>query len=183
MNCLKASILTVSLICFTLSIKAQKNIYTFSKTSSIENWQVINDGVMGGRSQSDIHLTEDGHAQFSGHVSLANNGGFASVRLLTDVQLQEDSKFIELKIKGDGKTYQFRLKGERNQSQSYVQEFQTNGEWQTIKLKLSAFSPQFRGRVLDLPNFNFSKIEEIRFLIANKKEEDFKLLVKSIDLN
>lgn len=179
---LKTIILLISLFA-SMSVNAQQNIYSFSKTTSIEDWQVINDGVMGGRSESSISLTKDGHGQFSGHVSLANNGGFASVRLLTNVEVNPNSEYIVLKVKGDKKNYQFRLKGDKNQSQSYVQEFQTNGEWQTIKLKLSEFSPQFRGRTLDLPNFNFSKIEEIRFLIANKKEEDFKLLVKSIDLN
>lgn len=177
----KTLIILISLFA-NMSVSAQQNIYTFSESSSLEDWQVINDGVMGGLSSSRISLNEEGYGRFSGHVSLANNGGFASVRLLTKTELDNNSQYIVLHVKGDGKTYQFRLKGDKNQSQSYVQEFETNGEWQTIKLELSKFSPQFRGRTLDIPNFNFSKIEEVRFLIANKKEEDFNLLIKSIDV-
>ncbi len=177
----KSIIILISFIT-SMTVNAQQNIYTFSQSTSIKDWQVINDGVMGGLSQSEIELTKDGYGQFFGQISIANNGGFASVRLLTNVEINPNSEYIVLKVKGDKKTYQFRLKSDKNLSQSYVQEFQTNGEWQTIKLKLDEFSPQFRGRVLDLPNFNFSEIEEIRFLIGNKKKEDFKLLIKSIGL-
>jgi len=136
---------------------------------------------MGGLSKSTMSLTEAGHGKFQGNVSLANNGGFASVRLETDINIASE-KHIIIKLKGDGKNYQFRLKGSSNQRQSYVQDFETNGDWQTIKLNINEFYPQYRGRELDLPNFDFSKIEEVRFLIANKKEQDFELLIDSIEL-
>jgi len=164
-------------------MSAQTTVFNFSKDANLQYWQIINDGVMGGLSESKMMLSESGHGVFSGHISLANNGGFASTRLLTDVEVNPDEQYVILKLKGDGKTYQFRLKGERNQRQSYVQEFDTNGEWQNIKLKISDFSPQFRGRQLDSPNFNFSKIQEVRFLIGNKKEEDFELMIDSISLS
>lgn len=155
-------------------------IFDFSTSESVEEWQVVNDGVMGGLSQSKIELTKDGHAKFSGHVSLANNGGFASVRHITEVKIKPNQKQVVIILKGDGKVYQFRLKSDLHQPESYVKEFQTNGEWQTVKIKLNEFSPQFRGRKLNMPNFNFDKIEEIRFLIANKKQEDFELMIESI---
>lgn len=155
-------------------------IFDFSTAESVEEWQVVNDGVMGGLSKSEIEMTNNGHAKFSGHVSLANNGGFASVRHTTKVKIEPEQEQIVLRLKGDGKVYQFRLKSDLHQPESYVKEFQTNGEWQTVKIKLNEFSPQFRGRKLNMPNFNFDKIEEIRFLIANKKEEDFELIIESI---
>jgi len=149
---------------------------------SINSWQIINDGVMGGLSTSKIIKTEDGYGKFSGQISLENNGGFASVRHMTDFNLESDQNTIILKVKGDGKKYQFRLKSDLNQAESYVKEFQTNGDWQSIELKIDEFSPQFRGRSLNMPNFQFSKIEEVRFLIANKKEEDFELLIDKIEI-
>ena len=42
--------------------------------------------------------------------------------------------------------------------------------------------PSFRGRKLDEPNFYHESIEEITFLIANKQNEDFKLLIDKIEL-
>ncbi len=159
-----------------------KTIYTFSTHTNIKEWRIVNDGVMGGVSKSSLMLTDAGHGQFSGHVSLANNGGFASVQLNKTIQLAEEDKFIVLRIKGDGKRYEFRLTGERLQSESYVHQFTTSGEWQNIKLAISEFYPQFRGRKLNLPNFNFKSIEQMSFLIANKQEEDFNLLIDWIGL-
>jgi NADH dehydrogenase [ubiquinone] 1 alpha subcomplex assembly factor 1 len=161
---------------------SMETIYTFSATTNIKEWRIVNDGVMGGISRSSLVLTDAGHGKFSGHVSLANNGGFASIQLDTTIRLGEERKFIVLRLKGDGKRYEFRIKGERSQSESYVQQFATSGEWETIRLSISAFYPQFRGRTLTLPNFNFSNIEQMSFLIANKEEEDFELHVSWIGL-
>jgi hypothetical protein len=163
----------------TLNMKA---FYTFSTQTNTREWRIVNDGVMGGISKSSLMLTEAGNGQFSGHVSLANNGGFASIQLNTSIKLEEDKKFIVLRVKGDGKTYEFRLKGKIAQSESYVHPFSTSGEWQTIKLTISEFYPQFFGRKLNIPNFNFNSIEQLSFLISNKQEEDFKLLIDWIGL-
>jgi hypothetical protein len=168
---------------FSLSTPANmKKIYTFSTQTNIKDWRIVNDGVMGGISNSSISLTDAGQGQFSGHVSLANNGGFASVQLNTSIKLAAHQKFIVLRVKGDGKRYEFRLKGATSQSESYVHQFATTGEWETVKLAISEFYPQFRGRKLDKPNFNFDGIEQLSFLIANKQEEDFKLLIDWIGL-
>jgi NADH dehydrogenase [ubiquinone] 1 alpha subcomplex assembly factor 1 len=154
-----------------------KKIYTFSTQTSIKEWRVVNDGVMGGISKSAIVITDTGYGKFSGHVSLANNGGFASMQLNTKIKLAASDKFIVLRVKGDGKNFEFRLKGEISQPESYVHQFSTSGEWENIKLPISAFYPQFRGNKLNSPNFNFENIEQISFLIANKQEEDFELLI------
>jgi hypothetical protein len=158
-----------------------KEIYTFTTQTKVNEWRIVNDGVMGGISKSALVLTDAGHGQFSGHVSLANNGGFASIQLNTTIKLAEE-KFIVLRVKGDGKAYEFRLKGEISQSESYVHQFSTTGEWENIKLPISEFYPQFRGRKLNIPNFHFTSIEQLSFLIANKQEEDFKLLIDWIGL-
>ena len=44
------------------------------------NWQVVNDGVMGGRSYGNLTRSGDSEALFSGNLSLENNGGFSSIR-------------------------------------------------------------------------------------------------------
>lgn len=157
-------------------------LFDFSKNAPIQSWRIVNDGVMGGVSKSSLTMTPEGHGKFTGHVSLENNGGFASVQLPTEVIIQPQQRNIKIRVKGDGKTYQLRLKGSADQRESYVHLFSTNGEWQTIYLPLKDFYPQFRGRKLEIPNFSFDKIEQLSFLIANKKEEDFELLIDCIDL-
>ena len=173
------------LILFTLSLSNESNkkeIYAFTAQSKVNEWRIVNDDVMGGISESSIACTAAGHGLFSGHVSMENNGGFTSIQLNTRIQLAKEQKYIVLRIKGDGKAYEFRMKSEISQYESYVHSFATSGEWQTIKLPISEFYPQFRGRRLNSPNFNFNTIEQVSFLIANKQEEDFKLWIDRIDI-
>ena len=177
---MKYSIILVALGLSAGSI--MKEIYNFSIQSNITEGRIVNDGVMGGISKSSLVLTDAGHGQFSGHVSLANNGGFASIQLNTRIKLAEEKTFVVLRVKGDSKAYEFRLKSEISQSESYVHQFTTTGDWENIKLPISEFYPQVRGRKLSIPNFNFKSIEQVSFLIANKQEEDFKLLIDWIGL-
>lgn len=170
----------VSIIIISMNIIP---IFKFNSEVSLKNWQTVNDGVMGGISESTIILSEEGFGLFSGHVSLKNNGGFASVRLTTKVELENTSQEIVFRIKGDGKEYQFRIKSSKDQSESYVQTFKTTGEWQTLRLNISDFYPQYRGQKLGIPNFNFENIQLISFLIANNKEEDFNLLIDYIGID
>jgi hypothetical protein len=158
------------------------SIFNFSSKTPLDKWQIVNDGVMGGLSKSSLGLTNDGYGLFSGHVSTKNNGGFASLRLPVNIKIHDEYQYIVLKVKGDGKTYQCRLKGSENQAESYVNEFKTTGEWQIIQLKLKDFAPKFRGRSLNKPNFDFDKIEQFGILIASKKEADFNLLMDVIEI-
>jgi NADH dehydrogenase [ubiquinone] 1 alpha subcomplex assembly factor 1 len=168
--------ITITLLSLLIAAK-MTTIFQFSTDTNITTWRIVNDGVMGGISKSSIAITEAGHGKFSGHVSLANNGGFASVQHNITLSGIQEKTHIVLRIKGDGKAYEFRLKSSLNQSESYVHPFKTTGEWETIRLKIADFYPQFRGRKLNLSNFNFDQIAQICFLIANKQEEDFELLV------
>ena len=42
--------------------------------------------------------------------------------------------------------------------------------------------PVYRGEKMNIPNFSDDEIQEIRFLIGNKKAEDFRLEIDRIDL-
>ncbi len=172
---------TALIILILLNVN-EKLIFDFNSDTKISNWVVVEDRVMGGRSNADISLTETGHAKFSGNVSLENNGGFASVRYRLNVDgIKKFSKAV-IRLKGDGKNYQFRLKNKLNDRHSYIQEFSTNGEWQEIELDLAKMYPGFRGRILDIPNWDHDTIQEITFLIGNKKNEEFSLLIDYIRL-
>ncbi|MBU2938578.1 CIA30 family protein [Lacinutrix sp. C3R15] len=157
-------------------------IYHFKTEQNTNNWYVLNDGVMGGLSESTIEINAEGKALFKGYVTTENNGGFASVRYAFNTK--EVSKFthVVLKIKGDGKDYQFRIKESQEQRHSYITRFATSGKWETIKIALSEFYPSFRGRILDMPNYSAKKMEEIAFLIGNKTKEAFQLEIESIVL-
>ena len=157
-------------------------IFDFSKSSGTEKWFIVDDVVMGGRSSGTFKLNADGHGVFAGAVSLENNGGFSSVRYKFDQKLIKGAKKVILKVKGDGKKYQFRVKTNSSDYYSYTSTFSTTGDWQEIEIRLEDMYPTFRGRKLDQPNFSSDHMEEVAFLIGNKKKETFQLLIDKIEL-
>lgn len=157
-------------------------IFEFNLNSDISNWKIVNDVVMGGKSESNFYLNQDGNGIFEGNISLDNNGGFCSVKYLFEPITLNKNKRICIRCKGDGKKYQFRVKNNRDDSHSYVYSFQTSTDWQTIEIPISELYPSFRGRKLDMPNYDGSNLAEIAFLIGNKKEEAFQLLIARIEM-
>ena len=157
-------------------------IFDFNKKSDVSDWRIVDDVVMGGRSSGRFELNKEGNGVFSGTVSLQNNGGFSSVRYpFNKKELGNYTKFV-LRVKGDGKKYQFRVKSDRNDYHSYIATIQTTGEWQTVEILFSEMSPGFRGRTLNMDNYPGERMNEIAFLIGNKKRESFKIEIDNIRL-
>ena len=57
-----------------------KPLFDFAEAVAAKDWQTVNDGVMGGVSDGKFKITDAKTMEFFGNLSLANNGGFASVR-------------------------------------------------------------------------------------------------------
>ena len=157
-------------------------LYDFDKNSAPKDWRIIDDVVMGGQSNGKFSIDADGNGVFQGSVSLENNGGFSSVRYQFDKLVTDKDSKVLIRLKGDGKDYQFRIKDKYNNYFSYITTFQTSGEWQTVEIKLADLYPSFRGRKLNLPNYEAPSFEEIVFLIGNGKNESFKLMLDTIEL-
>jgi hypothetical protein len=85
-------------------------------------------------------------------------------------------------LKGDGKKYQFRVKSKRSNYYSYIYVFQTTTDWQTIEIPITELYASFRGRTIDIPNYDGESLEEIAFLVGNKKNEDFQLMIDKIEV-
>lgn len=156
-------------------------LFDFNNDNPANNWRTVDDTVMGGRSDSEFYINSDGHAVFTGDISLKNYGGFCSVRYNFGTLDIGDFSKISIRLKGDGKDYKLRLKNTSKNYYSYQKDIKTSGEWQNLVVDLSDFYPTFRGRDLDLPNFKHSSVEEFGILIANKKAEQFKLLIDKIE--
>lgn len=154
-------------------------IFDFTQENSSKGWYIVNDGVMGGLSKGRFTV-DKGLAVFKGEVSTDNNGGFTMVQNRFKTIMTKNHKAFVIKLKGDGKAYQFRVKSDKYQQYSYVYQFSTSGEWENITIPFSSLEPRYRGRLLDLPNFDGSKIEEIAFLIGNKRDESFELSLSAI---
>lgn len=157
-------------------------LFDFTKKANIQDWRVVDDVVMGGVSSGSFSLNSDGFAVFEGAISLENNGGFSSVRYRFPKVKTEGYSSIVNKLRADAKNYQFRIKTNSTDSHSFIAPFSTSGEWQEITIQLKDMYPAFRGRTLEQPNFSDPYFEEIAFLIGNKKQEQFKLIIDRIEL-
>lgn len=157
-------------------------LFTFSSDADINQWQIVDDRVMGGESNGKFELSEEGYGHFYGKVSLENNGGFSMVQYnAPSTSVKEYSKLI-LRLKGDGKRYQVRVKSSDAERFSYIYYVQTSGDWQTIEVPFNKMEPYFRGNMLDKPNFPGEQLDQLAFLIGNGKEESFSLYVDKIEL-
>lgn len=157
-------------------------LFDFTKESNLQNWQIVDDGVMGGLSSGNANINDEGNLTYFGNVSLENNGGFSSLRYRFETKDVATYTHFSIRLKGDGKRYQFRAKTSSRDWYSYINYFETSGEWETIEIPLKDMYPSFRGRELDKPNFPGISMEEIAFLISNKKAEEFNLEIDYISL-
>ena len=165
-----------------LLITTDTIIYDFNKESNLSGWRIVDDGVMGGISQGKFRINEKGNGVFFGEVSLENNGGFSSIRYRFKKIDVTNFKSIIIKLKGDGKNYQFRVKSNARDYYSYVSEFSTSNSLEEVSINLSDMYPSFRGRRLNMRNFSSNYINEIAILISNKKNESFQLEIDKIYL-
>ena len=158
------------------------SIYTFTTQSKLDNWMIVNDIVMGGQSVSSFGLNDQGHGVFQGKVSLENNGGFASLWHRFEKSDVNSFNSIAIRLKGDGLTYQFRVKSNKYDQLSYVHKFQTSGEWEWINIPLNEMNPTWRGRTVKMPGYASQTMEGIAILIGNNKPEEFRLEIDQIVL-
>jgi hypothetical protein len=157
-------------------------VFDFHKDADLAGWEIEDDVVMGGRSQGVLKLNDEGHAVFSGAVSLENDGGFSSLQWYFPPMDVSAYTTALLRVKGDGKNYQFRVESEPGLHHNYVYTFATSGEWETIEVPLKEMYAEHHGNRLDLPNYPGKILSQIRFLIANGEAENFELLIDRIEL-
>ncbi len=155
-------------------------ISDFSKDSELKGWEVEDDVVMGGRSEGAFSINQEGNAVFSGNVSLENDGGFSSVQYDFDTIDVSQYSTVLIRLKGDGKSYQFIVEADQNDRHYYVYEFQTGNDWQTVEVPLAEMYPASRGERLDIPNYSGRTMSQVRFLIASKNPESFSLEIDKI---
>jgi len=149
----------------------------FSNPNTLRDSWIVNDGVMGGVSQSSLRQDVDGMF-FEGVVSLENNGGFASMR--SSVRFPQGIQLIELLAKGDGKRYKLVLRTELAPRVTYVADFIALPTWQTYRFNLSQFKSTFRGRDVNAPTLSFSDVIDFGILISNTQAGSFAIQLKTL---
>ncbi|SHM10917.1 CIA30 family protein [Vreelandella subglaciescola] len=148
-------------------------------------WYAVNDGVMGGVSKSGFHVAE-GEGRFVGETSLDNGGGFASVRREPEAfeRTLASAEGIALRVYGDGRTYQLRLKSHTlGDTSAYRVAFTPDaGEWQTLRFGWGEFEAVHRGkRLVQAPALSPETIYQLGLLIADRQAGAFCLRLSHIE--
>ncbi len=141
-------------------------------------WLPVNDGVMGGLSRSALTVTEGGMGLFAGELSLANNGGFASVRAAVADHDLGAAHGLLLKVRGDGRPYRLRLRTDAGfDGVAYQVEFATEaGRWLEVACPFADFRPVFRGRAVPgAPPLDPAAVRQVGLMIADKQAGPFAL--------
>lgn len=158
-------------------------LFDFADPRMVASWSPINDGVMGGVSSSQLRHDPRGHAVFTGHVSLENNGGFASVRCRPCELGRYGVAAYLLRVCGDGKRYKLNLRTDNGfDGINYQARFDPPASgWTTCRLACADFTATWRGKVVpDAEPLDTSKVRQIGLLVADRQEGPFELVIRSI---
>ena len=146
----------------------------FVFANSTQDWRIVNDGVMGGRSTAQLTKASD-HLLWTGRISLENNGGFSSVRSPQGSYDLSANKGITFRFRGDGRKYALNLKTTRGFSPiSYQYYFQTEpGEWMDVRVPFEEMAGTYFAEPANIAPLDPSRITEIGFLLYDKKAGPF----------
>ena len=152
-------------------------------TGSLDlGWFVVNDNVMGGRSDGDFEK-QDGVLSFTGSTN-TDGGGFSSIRTQALELALADRSGIRLRVKGDGRRYMWRLTTTarwRGRQVGYWAEFPTQaGVWTSVNIPWSSFRPQYRGYRLDGPALDPAQITGMGLMIYDGLDGPFALQLASV---
>ena len=168
-----AVVMLIALATPTAAVATPSRIAEFG--SSEPAWVVVNDGVMGGISESRF-VQRRGIGTFSGTVRLENNGGFASVRsIAAPAALPSDATSFDLRVLGDGRQYQFTV--ETGSSWYWFAFTPPKGKWTTVAAPFDRFQPvtRFGQPIADAPLRGGEVPRRFGILIANSRAERFAL--------
>ncbi|XZN92440.1 MAG: CIA30 family protein [Microcoleus sp.] len=150
----------------------EKTIFDFTKPTQDlkETWGALDDIVMGGVSESSLRLI-DNTALFTGNVSTANSGGFASVRTRNFESALDLTGFsgIQLRVKGDGKRYKLIVRSEAKwDGIGYCYSFDTvYNIWITVTIPFEKLIPVFRAKtVKDGSRLNTQTIYSFQLMLS-----------------
>jgi NADH dehydrogenase [ubiquinone] 1 alpha subcomplex assembly factor 1 len=158
--------------------KTLQPLLDFAGPAAAQEWQAVNDGVMGGVSEGRRRITAEKTMEFTGNLSLENNGGFASVRTKPSRLAINAGDTLVVRVKGDGREYVLNIYTKsRRMAFSYRAPLPTtNGEWTEVSVPLSAFIPMAFGRqVQGMGPVEPNQINGLGFMLSDKRPGPFRL--------
>lgn len=163
-----------------MSPSAATRLLDFDDPAETGLFAAVDDVVMGGSSWSVVEPAAPSVAVFRGVVSLANGGGFASVRSRPcDWGIGRATAFA-LRVRGDGKRYRFNLR-----TSDSLEPFRYEGpveppagEWTIVEIPLASMTGKAFGRPVPLAGASDpTRVRTLGLMISDKQAGPFRLEV------
>jgi NADH dehydrogenase [ubiquinone] 1 alpha subcomplex assembly factor 1 len=156
-------------------------VFDFGTEKDFGRWSIVNDGVMGGLSQSQAVLESDA-VLFSGTVSLKNNGGFVSLRSAMGNYDLSGYTQCEIRFKSDtDRMFELLIEQE---TAFYLPKFRAKfgaktADWKTHTFPLNQMEISRMGNALQkgINPQTLAGIQRIGIILADKQEGNFKLWI------
>ena len=159
-----------------------RSLTDFTSATRDLGWYVVNDNVMGGRSQGDYN-NSNGKLVFAGRTN-TRGGGFSSLRTRTSPVDLSGYDGIRLRVKGDGRRYIWQLSTTaqfRGQDVRFWTGFDTKAStWSTVDLPFSAFTPRFRGQDLTGVSLDPAVVTGMGLMIYDGRDGEFAIEVDAV---
>lgn len=143
-------------------------------------WNVVNDGVMGGRSAGFVAI-EEGTLRFSGTL-VTRGGGFTSVRARRVIDLT-GYEGLELRVRGSGRQFEIEVDDGLRSNRASVSRrapFMASTEWTVVRVPFSALRSTVFGRAVNAPPIDLARIQGFGLYIADGQDGPFRLEVDFI---
>jgi len=159
-------------------VKRLRKLLDFDSAADAALFAPVDDVVMGGVSSSRLVQAAPGIAAFEGTVSLANRGGFASVRTKSrDWDTAGATGFV-LRLRGDGKRYRFNVRTPGGPAAFRYEaplDLPAAG-WTEIEVPLAAFRGRLFGQAVPFSGPpDPARIQSLGFMISDRQEGPFRL--------
>ena len=150
----------------------------FSAPGSVAPWRIVNDGVMGGRSDG-TRFHEDDHLVFTGVIN-TNGGGFSSIRANVRPGSLEGAEGLMLRLRSEGRAYRMTFRTSerwRGRSVSYQSPIpQTKSEnWTDVRVSFDDMRTSVFGRTVSAAPFDPADVREIGIILADGEDGPFRL--------
>ncbi len=151
-------------------------LFAFDRADEAE-WDVVNDGVMGGRSAGFVTV-EEGTLRFTGTL-VTQGGGFTSVRARRAIDLTGQVG-LELRVRGSGRQFEVEVDdGLRSYGRSVSRRapFPSSTEWTLIRVPFSALKSTIFGQSVNAAPIDLARIRGVGIYIADGQDGPFRLEV------
>ncbi len=143
------------------------------------NWFIVNDGVMGGRSDA-RGVIDSSRLEWSGTI-VTLGGGFSSIRGLVDGSLAGATE-LELRIRTDGRAYELLADDDASTRVTHYNPIPAvGGDWEVVVVPLTGMESRVFGNLVTSEPFDPDQATQIGVILADGIDGEFAFEIDWID--